>query len=144
MVYLDASVLVALVCNETSSDAVAGTLRPHGADLCISDFAAVEVSAAVSRRVRMRLEDEASALARLEGFDEFKADLLKTVTLQNEDVRHADLLVRAFQLQLRAPDALHVAMCLRLDATLATLDKGLAEAANALGIELVRFSVGET
>ena len=42
--------------------------------------------------------------------------------------------VRRFDLALRAPDALHLAIARRLDATLVTLDRRLAAAAGELGI----------
>jgi hypothetical protein len=44
--------------------------------------------------------------------------------------------VRRFDLLLRAPDALHAAICRRLDLTLVTLDQRLAKAAREVGIEV--------
>ena len=50
------------------------------------------------------------------------------------DVRLADAYVRRFDLGLRTPDALHLAIAHRLDATLLTLDRRLATAARELGV----------
>ena len=50
------------------------------------------------------------------------------------DVRLADAYVRRFDLGLRTPDALHLAIARRLDATLVTLDPRLAIAARELGV----------
>ena len=47
---------------------------------------------------------------------------------------HSYIYVRRFDLALRAPDALHLAIARRLDATLVTLDRRLAAAAGELGI----------
>ena len=46
----------------------------------------------------------------------------------------AYIYVRRFDLALRAPDALHLAVARRLDATLVTLDRRLTAAARELGI----------
>jgi len=40
----------------------------------------------------------------------------------------------AFELRLRAPDALHLAIARRLDVSLVTLDRRMAAAAGELGI----------
>ena len=50
------------------------------------------------------------------------------------DVRLAYSYVRRFGLALRAPDALHLAITHRLNATLVTLDRRLERAARELGI----------
>jgi hypothetical protein len=50
------------------------------------------------------------------------------------DVRLAVTYVRRFELALRAPDALHLAIARRLDATIVTLDRRLSAAAVELGI----------
>jgi predicted nucleic acid-binding protein len=50
------------------------------------------------------------------------------------DVRLASVYVRRFDLALRAPDALHVAIARRLDVALVTLDRRMAAAAVELGV----------
>ena len=50
------------------------------------------------------------------------------------DVRLAYAYVRRFDLALRAPDALHIAIDRRLDVSLATVDRRLAAAAGELGV----------
>jgi uncharacterized protein len=49
----------------------------------------------------------------------------------------ANIFVHRFDLMLRAPDALHAAVCQRLGLTLVTLDQPLARAATALGVAVV-------
>ena len=56
------------------------------------------------------------------------------VDIAATDARLAYIYVRRFDLGLRAPDALHLAIARRLDATLVTLDRRLAAAAGELGI----------
>jgi hypothetical protein len=105
-------------------------------ELLISDFAAAEVASAVSRLVRMALLTEADATARLADFDAWRAAMTAAVDIQASDARLAYIYVRRFDLALRAPDALHLAIARRLDATLVTLDRRLATAARELGIEV--------
>jgi uncharacterized protein len=57
--------------------------------------------------------------------------------MDTHNCRLANTYVRRFKLKLRAPDALHAAICRRLELQLATLDRRLAAAARALGINVV-------
>lgn len=50
-------------------------------------------------------------------------------------IRLANIFVRRFDLMLRAPDALHAAICRRGDLLLVTLDHRLAAATGELGIQ---------
>jgi uncharacterized protein len=60
--------------------------------------------------------------------------MTSTVDIQASDTRLAYIYVRRFDLRLRAPDALHVAVARRLDAVLVTLDRRMATAAIDLGV----------
>jgi predicted nucleic acid-binding protein len=132
--YLDASILLLTLIEEPASAAVDAYMLIGGQELLVSDFAAAEVAAALSRLVRMGLLDSADAAARLGDFDVWRAAMSSPVDVHASDVRLAYAYVRRFDLMLRAPDALHVAIARRLDVTLVTLDRRLANAAQALGI----------
>ena len=54
--------------------------------------------------------------------------------IHTSDIRLAAAYVRRFDLALRAPDALHLAVAGRLDVPLGTLDRRLATAARELGV----------
>ena len=110
--YLDASVLLPLMVGETASSAVDAFLRDTPEELPISDFAGAEVAPAISRLVRT------------------------SPTMAASHARLADVFVRRFDLMLRAPDALHAAICRRVDGTLVTLDRRIAHAARALGLRV--------
>lgn len=135
--YLDASVIASLLLNQPGSQKVVEALRPFGRRCIISDFASAEVSSAVAKRVRMGRESAKIANARLLAFDRFKADFPDRATLAPNDVSTAERLVRAFELKLRAPDAIHAAVCLRHNYQLATLDTNLAYAARLLGVACI-------
>jgi uncharacterized protein len=132
--YLDATVIASLLLDEPGSRKVVEALRPFGRRCIISDFTSAEVSSAVSRRVQTGRESAKIANTRLLAFDRFKADFSDKATLAPHDISTAERLVRAFELKLRAPDAIHLAVCLRHNYRLATLDNNLAFAARALGV----------
>lgn len=134
--YLDASVLVSTLIEEDRSDAVGRFLRAAVEPICVSNFAAAEVSSALSRLVRMAMLRGDDALVRLAEFDAFRASTASGVYVGRADVALADQFARRFDLGLRVPDALHAAVCRRAGHTLVTLDHRLAEAAHALGLKV--------
>jgi predicted nucleic acid-binding protein len=132
--YLDASVLLPTLVEEPASAAVDAYMLAGGQEFLVSDFAAAEVAAALSRLVRIGLLDGVDAAARLGDFDVWRAATSMPVDVHAADVRLAYAYVRRFDLMLRASDALHIAIARRLDVMLVTLDRRLASAAQALGI----------
>lgn len=132
--YLDASVLLPTLIAEPTTEAVYDCLGTDDQELLISDFAAAEVASALSRLVRMSLLTDADAAARLADFDAWRAAMSLPADIGASDARLAYIYVRRFDLGLRAPDALHLAIARRLDATLVTLDRRLATAAREMGI----------
>jgi hypothetical protein len=135
--YLDASVLLPTLVLETSSPSVYAYLANETQELLISDFAATEVASGLSRLVRMRLLSAADAVVRLEDFDTWRAGVSAPADIHAADARLAYAYVRRFKLKLRAPDALHLAITRRLDATLVTLDRRLADAGGVLGVAVI-------
>lgn len=96
----------------------------------------MEFAAVVSRRVRTGESNENEARAILDDFDELRG--------QCGSHRHGDAdfelamrLARDFSTKLAAPDALHLASAINLDASLATFDARLAEAAERRGVRVV-------
>jgi uncharacterized protein len=69
----------------------------------------------------------AEAAERLADFDAWRAGKTDNADLGAHDCRLASTYVRRFDLKLRAPDALHAAICCRLELQLVTLDRRLAE-----------------
>ena len=119
---------------ERSTEAVYEYLGAIDQELLISDFSAAEVASALSGLVGMTLLTAADASARLADFDAWRATMSSPVDIQASDARLAYVYVRRFDLGLRAPDALHLAITRRLDLVLVTLDRRLATAARELGI----------
>jgi predicted nucleic acid-binding protein len=132
-IYLDTSVLIPTLVKEAASDAVEASLT-RGQERLISDFAAVEVASVLSRFVRTGQLHAAEAVARLADFETWRAATSLPADLRAADARLAYAYVRRFELMLRAPDALHLAIANRLEATLVTLDRRMERAAQELGI----------
>ena len=132
--YLDASALLPRLVREPSSVAMDHFLDKWRDGLIVGEFAAAEVSSAISRLVRTRILDSEAAQECLADFDSWRHDAATGLEVDGADVRLADRFVRRFHLMLRAPDALHVATCFRHGLTLVTLDRRLAAAAQSLGV----------
>ncbi len=132
--YLDASVLLPTLIAEAATEAVYDRLGADNEEFLVSDFAAAEVASALSRLIRMGHLDSADGAARLIDFDTWRAAMTTPIEMHAADVRLAYAYVRRFDLALRAPDALHVAIARRLDVALLTLDRRMAAAASELGV----------
>lgn len=137
LTYLDASLIASLLFNEPASDRVVALVLSLGVEVVVGDLASAEVSSAVSRRFRMGRVSLKTANSLLSALDEFRSKLPAAAALDAEDVQNAEQLVRSFELKLRAPDAIHAAVCLRHNYQLATLDTNLAYAARLLDVACI-------
>lgn len=135
--YFDASALAAVLLDEPARHRVDALLVDADSAPLVSDFAVAEVSSAVSRLLRTTLRDAAQAEALIQSLDEWVLETGGPISLDASDAWEATLLVRRFDLKLRAPDALHLAICRRLEARLVTLDNNLARAARALDVPCI-------
>lgn len=132
--YLDASVMLPVLIKEPASAVVDAFMATVQQELWVSDFAAAEVASALSRLVRTGRLQATDGAACLSDFDVWRAAMSWPVDTAASDARLAYIYARRFDLRLRAPDALHLAIARRLDATLVTLDRRLATAAREMGI----------
>jgi predicted nucleic acid-binding protein len=132
--YLDASALVPFLLPEAASECIDAFIARAENPLAVSEFAAAEVASALSRLVRTHHLAPSVAAERLSDLDTWRVAATEDVDLQASDVRLASLYVRRFDLMLRAPDALHAAICMRANFRLITFDKRLAIAAQAIGV----------
>lgn len=133
--YVDTSVLVAAHVREPHTDLAQAWFSGQGGGFLLSTWALVECESALAIKVR-RGELDAGAQARaICDIDAFAARFAPLVTPEEADYQHARALCRDAAAGLRAGDALHLAMALRLGAAaLATLDAVLAGSAQAHGI----------
>jgi len=138
--YLDTSVLVPLHVHEPTSEVIAQLLFDRPDSALISDFGQVEFAAAIMARFRVgglssrHAEDAIAALER-DG-----RRIFGRVEITSADVRRAELLVRLVSPKLRVPDAIHIAVCLRLDLILVSADREQLEAAAFHGVDTIAIS----
>ena len=134
-VYCDTSVIVSVVVLDPHSDIAIAWLRCAQEPVIVSDLAALEFSAVVSRGLRTRrfaLEEAAEALA---DFDRLR-EQCRRQSHGPEDFAVADSLIRDFSTKLAAADALHLAAAKNAGAVLATFDARLTEAARSRGVQV--------
>ena len=102
----------------------------------ISDYGAGEVASAISRRVRTGTISVDDARSSLDEFDVWTNALATVIDIDTRDVQRASQIVRQFDLNLRFPDALHVAICDNRRLALVTGDAQMAAAAGKLKIDV--------
>jgi len=134
--YLDASILVALFVIDPSSARAEAFASANPDVFAISDFGAAEFASAVARRVRTRDLTPNEARLAFSNFDSWadrSADRQETTT---PDIAAADRILRRLDVNLRTPDALHIVIAQRINATLVTFDRQMAAGARALGMAI--------
>ena len=138
--YLDTSALVPIHVEEPSSRAVGEALGRLSELPTLSDYAVGEFSAVISRYMRMNLMSASEARLSLDQFDDWVATSANMILVETRDIRRATSIVRQFDLKLRMPDALHVAVCVNRELPLVTRDRDMAAAAAALGLHVTSFA----
>jgi predicted nucleic acid-binding protein len=136
-VYLDVSVLVALLMVDALAARADAFFRANIPVLIVSDFAAAEFASAVARRVRTGSITADEARSGFSAFDTWTAQATLREETMAGDIRAAEAFLRRLDLGLRTADALNIAIAQRLRAALVTFDQNMEASARRLGIEVV-------
>jgi uncharacterized protein len=135
MLYVDTSVIVSALTNEADTGLSQVWLaRQETSELTISDWTTAEFASALSIKLRtgaLGADDRAAALS---AFTRLCVESLRMLPVEREDFRAAARFADQSELNLRAGDALHLAICANHGASLCTLDRRLAEAAPRVGV----------
>ena len=134
--YLDASVLVPLVVVDAHNERALAVIRRHNPTLIVSDFAAAEFASAIARRVRSNDLTRSDAQSAFTTFDSWSSHVTRPVQTASADLSVAAGWIRWLDLNLRAPDAINIAIARRIGAEPFTFDLKMAEAAAALGVSV--------
>ena len=137
MRYFDTSAIASLFIPDVHTAAVRRHVRKFDSQFAASALCRLELSSTVSRHARMETIDQPDALAVLREADAWFESHGEMKSFAIADWAVADRIVRRFELKLRAPDALHIALCLRDALTLVTFDHTQAKAAEAVGVETI-------
>lgn len=135
MHYLDTSFIIsAMMPDEVASEASRSWLDANGDALVISHWVITEVASALSMKVRtgqLTIEQRADVQQTWRNFQETS---LALVEMKLEEFQTAARFAERYELNLRASDALHIAIVHCMGYTLVTLDKRMAQAAVACGV----------
>lgn len=135
MIYLDTSVLGAVFFREAvAGDLVASLQRRRKQGLAISAWTLTEMARVGGIKQRTGAIDAGVRQQALANFQRFASAHLGMIEVDPADFRAAAVFVD-MPLNLRAGDALHLAVARRIGARLASLDKRMSEAARAVGVE---------
>lgn len=135
MIYLDTSVVVPVVLVEAASPRIDAWLAADP-DICVSRWTVSEVSSALSHHLRTGRIDAEEREAAEAALDHWVSGGVRVVEIEEEDIAALRALLRSDPL-LRTPDALHLAVVMRLDCALATHDVRLAGSARDIEIEVI-------
>jgi uncharacterized protein len=133
-IYLDASVLVALSSDDPQTERGRAFLRAGLPLVIVSDYAATEFASAIARRVRMGQILAGDAKIAFTHFDSWVSPVAQWTQTTASDITSAASLIRRLDLNVRAPDAINIAIADRIGAALATFDDRMAAAARALEV----------
>jgi predicted nucleic acid-binding protein len=138
-IYLDANVLVALVALDHFTVQARAFAARNPEALMTSDFADAETVSAVGRMVRMKTLTAAAANEALALLDGWLPTFVSKTYAESDDIQAAATMLREFELRLRTPDAINLAIAQRHNAELATFDKAMATAARKLGVKVAKL-----
>jgi predicted nucleic acid-binding protein len=130
MIYLDTSVLIAAHIPEVNSERALTWLEANAEQAkSIGGWTITEFASALSRKVRTdKLTREERERAR-NAFASISADAFTMFDVHPEDFYAAASMVERDESGLRASDALHLAVAVRIGARLGTFDVRMGEAA---------------
>lgn len=136
--YLDTSFVVSAFSKETRSpDAVSWLNRHQGHDLFTSGWVSTEFASAIAFKIRTGQFDQADLEPLQSAWSQFQSANLHSVFIEDADYDVASNMIYRSKTGLRSGDALHLAICHRITATIVTFDVGLERAASQLSITAV-------
>jgi predicted nucleic acid-binding protein len=138
--YADTCLLLSLIFRDAGTAPALAWLESAGADpIMVSHWTITEFASAAG--IMARRGDLSPHLHRegLERFRRFVTLRLRIEAPAAADFERASIWIENYRSGLRAGDALHLAICARTATMLCTADHTLADAANGLGLAVMRI-----
>lgn len=136
MIYFDTSVLAAYYTPEERSLEAAAIVSKVSLPV-VSDLAVAEFNVTVRRKERLGFLSAEAAFSVFSLFDEHLREVFLNISIEARYVAATRALASRSSIPLRTLDALHLVMASDVDATLATFDTRLYDAACALGVPVL-------
>jgi predicted nucleic acid-binding protein len=137
LIYADTSLLLPLYVPEVNSDKASSAVR-GAEELLISDLTVAEFLVGLARKVKLGTLSQPSATQVREAFEQHMAEgYLRRVAWASRHSEAAGQLAAQSPVTLRSLDAIHLAVAVEHEATIATLDGRLSDAARAAGIKVL-------
>lgn len=137
MIYADTSLLLPIYVPEVNSELANDTVQ-GATELLISDLTVAEFLVGLARKVKLgTLPSERADEVRAAFERHMSEGYLQRVAVVGSHSEAAGQLASQSPVMLRTLDALHLAVAVELEATMATLDGRLSDAARALGVEVL-------
>jgi predicted nucleic acid-binding protein len=138
MIYVDTSIFVALCTTEPKSDAVDKWHNDSSAKMISSTWAFTEFSSALSLKVRTNQITEKQSREAWKKFDTLCQNDIELLPIESKIYYSAGILVIDSKSNLRAGDALHIAVAKAFKAkSIITLDKVFEKNASRLKIKTI-------
>lgn len=129
------SVLVPLNVQEDNSAMTQAWFEAQNEHKITSDFALAEFNSAISRLVRNRTMSDLDAAEVRQDFQDWLSKSVASTKIQSVDIQSAAKFVCTALPKLLVPDAIHLAICKRLNCTLVTFDQDLLIIAKREGVD---------
>ena len=142
MIYFDTSVLAAYYTPEDRS-VEAAALVAKATYPVLSDLAVAEFNVVMVRKEKLGFLPQEGAEAVFSLFDEHRRDAFLTIALEARHFEATRALAIRSSARLRTLDALHLVIASEVEATLATFDERLHEAARAAGLSVLPQTLRE-
>ena len=137
-VYVDTSVWVAVLTQETSAEALMQTLEAEAGQLLTAIWTRTELASALGIKARRQELTQERVRQLMQEFELWVADGLAAMPVDSMDFLQAARLCESIDSKLRGGDALHLSVAKRCQAThLLSLDKDMLENATRLGMQFI-------
>ena len=135
--YLDASAFVPLHVSDALTSRAQDSLRLWTRQVVVSDLTMAEFSSVIARRYRTLDLTREEAEKCISNSGTWASRYANPVETTGHDLKQAIVWIQSLALPLRTPDAIHLAIAMRLEARLMTFDRQMAQSAESLGIAVL-------